>query len=281
MKIRYLISDLCALLADWAGYRRDVIHINMARSFPNADYKELVHLRREYYRHIFDLAVESIWVVFVSQKKLCEHVTMSNPELPDALSQKYDKMLFVMGHTGNWELIGAIAGNGKSDRNNKFTDRKLYFTYKKAKNRFVNKLLKKIRYSAFKKSASVGDIVEVKEALFEFVSQRNNGEKANYFIIADQSPKGNYVTVDFLNQKSAFFKGAEYLSKKLNIPLVYMSMSRTSRGKYQIAFELIEEFPAMCPDGELTKRFAELLQNDIMENKVNWLWSHKRWKTRF
>lgn len=280
MKIRYLLSDFCAVLANVFGYRRDVIDINLARSFPEAGYSELKLLRREYYRHIFDLALESLWVVTVSQQRLCRCVTMVNPELPDKLAQKHSKILFVMGHTGNWELIGAIAGYKDNYRENKFTDRKLFFTYKKTRNRFVNRILCGIRHQAFRKSATKGGIIEIKDALFEIVGQRNNGEKANYFLIADQSPKESYVIVDFMNQKSAFFRGAEYLSKKMDIPLVYMGMTRVARGEYQIRFSLIEESPAECEKGELTKRFAALLEKDIKEDRVNWLWSHKRWKKR-
>lgn len=48
-----------------------------------------------------------------------------------------------------------------------------------------------------------------------------------------------------------------------------------------LAFSLIEHSLVTCSKGELTKRFAAFAQNDIMENRNNWLWSHKRWKTRF
>ena len=58
-------------------------------------------------------------------------------------------------------------------------------------------------------------------------------------------------------------------------------MDRVARGKYEINFKLIEENTKGLPHGELTRKFACYLQEDIFANKVNWLWSHKRWKRDF
>lgn len=111
MKIRYIVSDICAVLAGWIGYRGEVIDINMARSFPGMGYDDIARLKKMYYRHIFDLAVESLWAMAASRKKLCGSVKLINPEIVDELAGRYGKVLFIQGHTGNWELIGGIVAN--------------------------------------------------------------------------------------------------------------------------------------------------------------------------
>jgi hypothetical protein len=45
--------------------------------------------------------------------------------------------------------------------------------------------------------------------------------------------------------------------------------------------KLIEENPKSCTNGEITARYAKLLEENIMAQKYNWLWSHKRWKRGF
>ncbi|MBR4089179.1 MAG: hypothetical protein IKK19_07780, partial [Bacteroidales bacterium] len=102
-----------------------------------------------------------------------------------------------------------------------------------------------------------------------------------YIFIADQSPKDERVVVKFLNQPTLMLAGAEYVASRLGIPMVYMGIDRVARGKYEIRFKLIEENTKGVEHGELTRRFACYLQEDIFANKVNWLWSHKRWKRDF
>lgn len=284
MKIRYIVSDICAVLAGWIGYRGQVIDINVARSFPGMGYGDIAGLKKEYYRHIFDLAVESLWAMAASRKKLCGSVKLINPEIVDELAGRYGKILFVLGHTGNWELIGGIVANRDGVVEDDFTSNNMYLTYKKTHNGFVDSMMCRSRRRAFRQCGNGGDILEIKEALFEIVGQRKDGKKANYFFIADQSPKENSVQVDFLGQQTRFFLGPEYLCRKMGMPMVYMGMKRVARGKYEVKFHIAAE-PSRDADlystkGAVTRSFASLLEADILSDPVNWLWSHKRWKGR-
>lgn len=278
LKFRYCLSNVCAAVANFCGYRRSVIDINMARSFPELKYAELDKLRSEYYRYMFDLIFESVWAMFASQKKLCQMVTMANPELMDALSAKYGKIVLMMGHLGNWELVGALTGDGTVHRENDFALNNIYLTYKKPNHKLPDRFFYKMRMHAFKKSRNKGGVIESKKVLLFVAKQRRLKEGANYIFIADQSPKDNKCVTNFLNHSTPFFMGPEYIAKKLGAPVVYLGMDRVDRGRYVIKFTLIEENSANTPDGEITKKFAHYLQEDIKENKVNWLWSHKRWK---
>lgn len=70
----------------------------------------------------------------------------------------------------------------------------------------------------------------------------------------------------------------------MGMPMVYMGMKRAGRGRYEVRFLIVAE-PSLDADlyaakGALTRSFASLLEADIRSDKVNWLWSHKRWKRR-
>ena len=97
--------------------------------------------------------------------------------------------------------------------------------------------------------------------------------------IADQTPppsKAHWMT--FLNQDTAVFKGTEALARKLDLPVIYMSVIRESRGHYRLHSELLVEHPGELPENALTELHTRRLEQDIIAYPETWLWTHRRWK---
>ena len=82
----------------------------------------------------------------------------------------------------------------------------------------------------------------------------------------------------FLNQETAIFWGTEIIAKKLNYPVIYISMRQPKRGYYEITPELLCENPASTQKGEISEMHTKRLAQDIKKQPEIWLWSHKRWK---
>ena len=278
-KVFYVLSDVCAFFLNMFGYRRSVIDVNMARSFPDLHYGEIKKLRKQYYQYMMDLALESIWAITASQKQICELVSVPSREMMNELCEKHPKVVIVVGHVGNWELFGGVCGPEGAEVTGGFALSNLYLSYKRAKNKAFDSFFVKMRMLAFHKSGNKGHILESRNIIRHILKDRN--AKGLYIFIADQSPKEERVVAKFLNQPTLMLAGAEYVASKLGIPMVYMGIDRVARGKYEIRFKLIEENTKGIPHGELTRKFAYYLQDDIFANKVNWLWSHKRWKRDF
>ena len=275
----YFLSNVCAFFLNLLGYRRSVIDINMARSFPQAKYGEIKKWRKEYYRYMMDITLESIWALSASQKQICEVVSVPDRSMMDDLCARHPKVVIVMGHVGNWELFGGVTGPGGPDVTGGFSRSNIYLSYKRAKNKAFDEFFVKMRTLAFRKSGNPGGILESKHILRHILKDRK--ATGLYIFIADQSPKEERIVAEFLGQPTQFLGGAEYVAAKLGIPMVYMGLDRVARGKYEIRFTLIGEDTKGVPHGELTRKFAYFLQKDIFANKVNWLWSHKRWKRDF
>lgn len=275
----YTLSDGCAFLLNLMGYRRSVIDVNLARSFPQMKYGEIKKLRKEYYKYMMDIALESIWAVSATQKEICEVISVPDREMMDELCAKYPKVVVVMGHVGNWELFGGACGVEGAKKTGGFAAHNIYLSYKRASSKLADELFVKMRMLSFKKSCNDGHILESRNILRHILKDRK--ATGLYIFITDQSPAQERVVADFLNQPTLMFAGAEYIASKLGLPMVYMGIDRVARGKYEIRFNLIEENTKGVPHGELTRKFAYFLQKDIFANKVNWLWSHKRWKKEF
>jgi KDO2-lipid IV(A) lauroyltransferase len=98
-------------------------------------------------------------------------------------------------------------------------------------------------------------------------------------MIADQVPRTSPDRhwTRFLHQDTAFFKGPERLGRALRSRIVYVSMRRLGRGRYEIELEPLTAGERL-PNGAATERYVRVLERDIQADPAGWWWSHKRWK---
>ena len=82
----------------------------------------------------------------------------------------------------------------------------------------------------------------------------------------------------FLNQPTLAMTGGAALASRFGMPVLYLGMNRTGAGKYEMSFTEI------CPDASLMSAeeimvgFYRLLEEDVLKDPANYLWSHNRWK---
>mgnify|MGYP003866975253 FL=1 len=67
-------------------------------------------------------------------------------------------------------------------------------------------------------------------------------------------------------------------SKKYNYPAVFVDIQRVRKGYYELELSTLADNPSELLPGELTKLYANKLEEVIRKRPENWLWSHKRWK---
>ena len=61
MWVLYIISDILYLIAyKILGYRKKVVQNNLKNSFPDKTESELEKIKKKFYRHFFDIIVETI-----------------------------------------------------------------------------------------------------------------------------------------------------------------------------------------------------------------------------
>ena len=91
--------------------------------------------------------------------------------------------------------------------------------------------------------------------------------------LSDQVPsnKKNGTRIDFLNQSTLFYEGAEKTSNLLNADVFYIECLNMKSGCYKLNFEKITS-------KNITKKYVNLLQKTINKKPEQWLWSHNRWK---
>jgi KDO2-lipid IV(A) lauroyltransferase len=125
-----------------------------------------------------------------------------------------------------------------------------------------------------------GECVEKNLLLRKLVQLRHANHPFVIGLIADQkpSPRNAHTWTTFLHQDTAFLDGGEVLARKFDLGVVYANITSPQRGYYRIHFELITDNPAALPENEITLTYARLIQDNILQQPAQWLWTHNRWK---
>ena len=264
IQILYLISKIVRFFVyDIFCYREKVVIENIQNTFIEKSQTEVIKLKNNFYDYFFELIVEIIKLLSISNNELNKRFTFSNINVIIQALKKNKSVIVVVGHYGNWEWALRSASN--------LIDTKIIGVYKRINNTIFEWLLLKIR------SNTNVLPVEIKSLSRELV---NNNEKKIYAIVADQSPtlEQSNVRINFLNRDTLVYTGVEKISKKYNMPVFYLNIKLTSKGYYESTFEEINSKNINGKKLEITKEFFSKLENQIKSEPRLWLWSHKRWK---
>lgn len=267
-KILYCISDFSAFfMRKIIRYRQDIVRVNVARSFPDYKYGKIEEIIKDFYINFTDVFIELLSSISATREK---HSSISELENPDCLQKFHDlgkSVMIVLGHQANWENI-SIANFSSSG----YESKNFRFVYKKMSHKIPDMIIKWMRMQQMD-----GELVESNEIAKYMFNHKE--EQLCYFLVADQSPlPGAKFVVDFLNQPTLMMNGPEQLSWKFNIPVAFLNSRRVSRGKYKFTLSVITDDPSNTEEGEITRKFAALLEAGIRKHPSDWLWSHKRWK---
>tara|TARA_B100001029_G_C15028079_1_gene434999 strand:+ start:223 stop:1080 length:858 start_codon:yes stop_codon:yes gene_type:complete len=263
--ILYIFSDFLYLVFyKIIKYRKKVVRANLQNSFPQKSKYERRQIEKRFYRHFFDIIVESIKSITISEFQIKKRISFQNIEIFNKYFNQNKSAVLAVSHYGNWEWgILGISLNAKQ---------KMMGVYKKLNNSFFNGFINTTR----KKFGA--DLVEMKESLRHIISTQNQCKIIG--LLADQSPiknTSNYWTT-FLNQKSSVYLGPEKISKKMGYPVLFCSMNKIKRGKYEVFIEEICINPKKTSKGEITSIYLRKIEEKIKNKPEFWLWTHRRWK---
>ena len=270
LSVLYMISDiiLYPLVYYIARYRLKVVRKNLRNSFADKSHNELKNIEKKFYHHFADLIVEVVYGYRVGDEEMRERVVFENVDLVEHLASKTHGVIAYLGHMGNWEWL--------VDLNKRFVNPAMveYNVYRQLKNPASDKMMLELR------SKRGGECIEKKQLLRKLVALRRSEHPFVVGMLSDQKPskRSSYVWTQFLNQETAFLDGSEVLAHKFGFSAVYAHIWSPKRGYYRIRFEQITDDPELMQPEEMTKRYAELLEQNICAQPEQWLWTHNRWK---
>lgn len=248
------------------GYRRKVVYQNLRQSFPEKAEREIRSLMHQFYRHFFDLIVETVRNFSAPYSELARRFVVTNAEVLAPYYAEGRQVMLLTGHYNNWEIL--VLGLSRQ------VPYHVVGIYKALQNSFLEKKMRKRRgrYGM--------ELIPTK------ISTRwmedHAGDPIGYYFMGDQSPtfsKHVYWT-HFLQQETAVFTGAEWLCKKYDMALFYGHIEKVKRGHYTFTLDLLHDKPRETAPNYLTELHTRRLEREIQKEPAYWLWTHKRWKRK-
>lgn len=263
----YRLADLLFFLFyRVAKYRYAVVLQNLQGSFPEKPAVEIRAIAKNFYKNLCDILPESIKGLSMTASQLRKRYQFVGTELFDADFAAGQSIILVGSHLANWEW-GVLSVP-------LWTKHTVVGIYKPIKNRLVDAYFNQKRK---RWGLQLAAMHQAGRALVQYRRQ-----PCAFVFIADQTPSdvNNCHWIDFLNRETAFLQGVDKIARSTNYPVYYFDTKRLKRGHYAVTFFEFIRTPAQLPEMEITRLFAQRLEQSIREAPADWLWSHRRWKRK-
>jgi KDO2-lipid IV(A) lauroyltransferase len=264
MGFLYAMASFTFFLAYYIiGYRKTVVIQNISRSFPSMQYGEVRAIERKFYSCFMSYFAEMIKAVSAPAEALDRKITFENLDLINSHINSGRDVIACLGHCANWEVLSFMPYKAHYET---------YAVYKPLKSRVMDRLMIKIRMRFGMKLLKDSAVVR------HILSKRSH--PSVYLFLADQSPrsKEEEYKLTFLNQETYVFSGMEKLARAGQTAVVYLHITQPSKGRYRIVCLPVCANAGLGEDGEITKKYIDLLTENIREEPYGWLWTHRRWK---
>ena len=267
-RILYLLSDFIYFIFYYLiGYRKKIVFENLKIAFPKKSDRELKILRKKFFHHFVDLFLEMIKTFTISNKEILKRFKLINKEDFTNFLNKHQNVLLMSSHYANYEWLFSL---------NLLIDHNGFGAYKKVKNRYFDRFIRKSRGRFNSKLVPTKDFFKTVE--------KNDAEQIPciYGLLSDQSPKidRTYYWTEFFGVKVPVFTSTEMLAKKYNYPVIYMNTEKIKRGYYETTMHVLSENPREIPDYQITDQFVKKLEEQIIKQPEYYFWSHKRFKNK-
>lgn len=265
--VLYFISDiLYGLVYKVVGYRKKVVRKNLRNSFPEKSKSELMHIEKEFYRHLCDYFVETIKTLRITDKEIRERMVFENIDVIDELTKDGNSCLLSMGHYGNWEWIPSIILH--------IPERiKLGMVYKRLSSKDFDDLFLRIRARFGPKA------IEMKSIYRTIVRNRNEGVTMLLGFLNDQRPRkhANEYWLKFLNQDTLAQTGMERIASQMGFAVAYLDIVKVKRGYFKCSVSAITPDASKEDEHFVTDTYTRKLEQTIKNNPAYYLWTHNKW----
>jgi Kdo2-lipid IVA lauroyltransferase/acyltransferase len=265
-RLLYALSDVIYIIIYYIiGYRKKTVRSNIALALPHLSEKERLTIEKKSYRHLCDMFLEMIKTMSITRKEIDERFTFNNLDVYLDLEKKGKSIAVMIAHYASYEWVISM---------NRIISFEGFAIYKKIRNPYFDKMVRDIR------SKFQANLITTKETIDVIQKNTDEGRLGIYGFAGDQSPKSDkaFHWVTFMGVEVPIHTGAEMLAKRFDMNVIFLKVKKVKRGFYEATFEVLSDDVRSVPDYQISDRFAERVEKQILEAPEYYLWTHKRWK---
>ncbi len=245
---------------------------NLRRSFPDMPERQRERMARRSMQQLVMLAVEVLFTTrLIRADTWPRYVELVNFRTAlDLLLRGERGLIMLTGHYGNWEVLGyTLATLGFPTTS----------VARPLDNPYVSDFIFGVREKTGQRIiAKKGATTEVTEVL---------DRKGAVGFIADQNAGSKGLFVDFFGRKASTYKSIGLLAMEYEVPVVIGYARRVGDcfrfrvGVQDIIWPDDWKAPAVTdPLRYITQRYTKAIEDFVREDPGQYLWVHRRWKTR-
>lgn len=240
---------------------------NLQIAFPDKDEDEIRRIACACFSNLGKGLVELINLPKFNKENLNRIVKIEGEKYINHVLKMGKGYIFVTGHVGNWELMGAAFGM-KGYKVNVIAA-PLYDSR-------INELLIKQRFLHNVRVIQRG----AEDVKREIIKALRNNESLTMLI--DQDTKVPGVFVDFFGRKAYTPSGAASIAMRTGAPVLMGFIKRLPDNTHIIQIkEPLKLISSGNKDADIeanTALFTKMIESEIRKNPDQWVWMHNRWK---
>jgi len=247
-----------------------IIETNLNFVYDNKlEKKEIEEIKKYSYFNMLLWAQSLIENLDITDEELRENVTIENQEIIEKLKAENRAIIFISAHYGNMDMAGT------------YMNRMIIHTHQVMRqsnfeeiDEFIIKARESCGSKVILRSGAVKKLVKAlmkKEAVSLIIDQNINAKDG--------------TEVEFLGKKAYQSSTSSLLSRKFNAVIVPIAIFNQDKYKYKMkVYDPI--FPIKTDNEEndikeLSQLQANALSDIILEDKKQWFWPHKRFKSHY
>jgi Kdo2-lipid IVA lauroyltransferase/acyltransferase len=244
---------------------------NLELAFPDRPLAERRRILRASFMNLGRMAAELAHLPRLSDERLRDIVRFEDEAWwSEAIRWKRDSGVLVLsGHFGNWELL--VYAHGRRGF-------PVHMVHRAMRNPYVDRWLNALRGRAgtrmIRKSTAAGAVLRALK------------DRALLVLPIDQnSTRGLGVFVDFFGRPASTNAGMARIALRAGAPIVPVFIVREGRSARHkvIVLPILEAEDTGDMEADVrrnTQRFTAVFEEMVRRHPEQWLWMHKRWKTR-
>jgi Kdo2-lipid IVA lauroyltransferase/acyltransferase len=241
---------------------KDLIKSNLNNAMPNLLEEELQNIITKMWGNYGRILSEYIFLKNFRNSRSNYVLNVEGQDILDEIKKKDEPVIFVSGHFNNFELMAMHID--KSNIN-------LAAIYRPLNNKFLNLIMERLRKKYICKNQIKKGISGTKKLLSLF----KNG--TSIALMIDQRVSEGIESTFF--QKGAYTTTlpAQFV-KKFNCKIVPIYIERQQNINFKLTIHSPIEYSLNDTIQTITLDLNKRLEEMILKNPDQWIWSHNRWK---
>ncbi len=241
----------------------NIILSNLSKAFPNINNNEKKKILIKMWNNYGKILAEYIFIKdFRLSKKFSDKIIIENQNELEIIKRDKKPVIFISGHFNNFELMAMHIEKSGID---------LAAIYRPLNNNFLNPIMENIRKKYICKKQIKKGISGTKDILKYFK------DGTSIALMIDQRVSEGIYS-NFFNQKALTTTIPAQFVKKFNACVVPIYIERIEENNFRIQIYKKMHFSENEDISSITLSLNKILEQMIIKNPEQWIWTHNRWK---